>query len=220
MSDLIKLIMDNLTKIDEHVLLELDLRVFVDLNATSVNDTHITDEISSVFADNHELTFPQFFVVGDLVVVRFTFSDLEDTLVAFKRELEVFELFGIHRFEGHVELVLGGFISDAIELFAFEARVNSELIGVQLTHGHAAEIGVVLEALKARAFGRSDGAVVKEDFGSIELSTVCLDLVSECIISHRGSSISNLLYVDSNLLGVLLNADKEVLVNTGLVVGG
>jgi len=101
-SHLIKLIVNNFTEIDEHVLLELDLRVFVDLNATGVNDTHITDEVSSIFADNHELTFPQFFVVGDLVVVGFTFSDLEDTLVTFERELEVLELFGIHRFEGHV----------------------------------------------------------------------------------------------------------------------
>ena len=125
MSDFIKLVMDNFTEVDKHILLKLDLSVFVYLDATGVNDSHVSDEVSSIFADNHELTFPKLFVVRDLVVVRFTFSDLEDTLVSFERKLEVFKLFGIHRLEGHVELVLGGFVSDAIELLALEARADS-----------------------------------------------------------------------------------------------
>jgi hypothetical protein len=115
-----------------------------------VDDSHITDEISSVLANNHELTFPKLLVVGDLVMVTFTFSNLEDSLVSFERELEVLEFFGIYRLESHVELVLGSFISNTVKLLALETRVNSELVGVQLTHLHAAEVGVVLEHLETR----------------------------------------------------------------------
>ena len=34
MSDFIKLVMDNFTEVDKHILLKLDLSVFVDLDAT------------------------------------------------------------------------------------------------------------------------------------------------------------------------------------------
>jgi hypothetical protein len=85
-----------------------------------VDDSHITDEISSVLAHNHELTFPKLLVVGDLVMVTFTFSNLEDSLVSFERELEVLEFFGIYRLESHVELVLGSFISNTVKLLALE----------------------------------------------------------------------------------------------------
>ena len=55
MSDFIKLVMDNFTEVDKHILLKLNLSVFVDLDATGVNDSHVSDEVSSIFADNHEL---------------------------------------------------------------------------------------------------------------------------------------------------------------------
>lgn len=220
MSDLVKLVVNNLPEINKHVLLELDFGVFVDLNATGVYDTHIADEVSSIFADNHELTFPELFVVGDLVVVGLTFSDLEDTLVTFKGELEVLELLSVDRFESHVELVLGGFVGDALELLALEARVDLKLAGVQFTHFHAAEVGVVLEGFEAGAFaGRGDRAVVEEDFSGGESVRVGLDLVSESIVSHGGSGIGDLLHPDGDLLSVVLKVNKEVLVNAGLVVG-
>jgi len=178
-SDLIKLVVNNLTEINEHVLLELDFGIFVDLNTTGVYDTHIADKVSSIFADNHELTFPELFVVRDLVVVGFTFSDLEDTLVTLKGELEVLELLSVNGFESHVELVLGGFVSDALELLALEARVDVKLTGVQFTHFHAAEVGVVLEGFEAGAFaGSGDRAVIEEDFSGGESVRVGLDLIS------------------------------------------
>ena len=71
-----------------------------------MNDAEISDEILSVFLDNHELAFPELLVVGDLVVVGLTFTDLEDTLRAVDGDTKVLKLFSVNGFEGHVELVL------------------------------------------------------------------------------------------------------------------
>lgn len=147
MSDLIKLVVDYFTKINEHVLLELDFSVLVDLDTTSVNDTHVTDEVPSIFADDHELTLPELLVIGDLVVVAFTLSYLEDSRVSFERELEVLELFSVDGLKGHVKLMLGSFVGDTVELLAFKAGVDGELTLVEFTHFDAAEVGVVLEIL-------------------------------------------------------------------------
>lgn len=71
-----------------------------------MNDAEISDEILSVFLDNHKLAFPELLVVGDLVVVGLTFSNLEDTLRAVDGDTKVLKLFSVNGFEGHVELVL------------------------------------------------------------------------------------------------------------------
>lgn len=210
MSDLIELVVDHFTKINEHVLLELDFSVLVDLDATSVNDTHITDEVSSIFADDHELTFPELFVVGDLVVVTFTLSYLEDSRVTFERELEVLELFSVDGLKSHVKLMLGSFVSNAVKLLTFEARVDGELILVQLTHFNAAEVGVIMEILKSGIRVGSNLEIVNQEVVGVERIRVELDLVSNGVIPHGSTSISHLLYVDSNLLSIILESYDEV----------
>ena len=117
--------------------------------------------------------------------------------------------------------MLGGFVSNAIELLTFEARADGELVGVKLTHLHAAEVGVVLEALKSGVRVGGDRVVVEEDLSGVEFIGVDLNLVSEGVISHGGLTIiDTLLDVDGDLLGVSLDSHKEVLVDTSLVVSG
>ena len=127
-SHFVKLVVHDLTKVDEHILLQLDLSAFVDLDTRSVDNTHVSDEVTSVLADNHELTFPKLLVVGNLVVVRFTLTDLEDTGVSLEGEGEVLELLSVHRLEGQVESVLGGLVSQAVELLPLQTRVNTESV--------------------------------------------------------------------------------------------
>lgn len=77
---LVEVVMNDFTKINQSVLLDLNLSVHVNLNTRGVDNTEITDEVFAVFADNHELRLPQLLVVGDLVVVGLTFTNFEDTL--------------------------------------------------------------------------------------------------------------------------------------------
>ena len=79
MSDFIKVVVDNFTQVNEHILLDADFGVLVNLDAGGVHDTQITHVILAVLANDHQLRLPEFLVVRDLVVVRITFTDLEDT---------------------------------------------------------------------------------------------------------------------------------------------
>jgi hypothetical protein len=97
--DFVEVVVDNLTKVDEHILLNLNFSVLVDLYSGSVNDTQITHKVLSVLAHNHELRFPEFLVVGDLVVIGVTFTDLEDTRAAIKSDAETLDLFGVNSLE-------------------------------------------------------------------------------------------------------------------------
>jgi hypothetical protein len=90
-----------------------------------MDDSEITDEVLATLADNHELRFPKLLVVGDLVVVGLTLTDLVDTLGTIDGDLQVFELLGVNSFEFHVQLVGGGLIRDGFEAAA--AKVDRDL---------------------------------------------------------------------------------------------
>ena len=70
-----------------------------------MDDAKIADVIFAVLADDHELGLPELLVVGDLVVVGLTFTDLEDSLSSIDGDLEVLELFGVDSFESHMKFV-------------------------------------------------------------------------------------------------------------------
>jgi len=55
-----------------------------------VNNTQVTDKISTILADDHKLGFPEFFVVGDLVMVGVTFTDLENTGITVESDVQAF----------------------------------------------------------------------------------------------------------------------------------
>ena len=57
-SDLVKVVVNNFAKIDEHVLLDLNFSVLVDLYSRGVDDAEITDIVPSIFANNHQLGLP------------------------------------------------------------------------------------------------------------------------------------------------------------------
>ena len=102
---LVEMIVHHLTKINERVLLDLDSDGGIDLYAGGVHDTQIADVILAVLADNHQLRLPQFFVVGDLVVVGFAFADFEHAGGTVNTNLKIFQLVSVHSLEVHVELV-------------------------------------------------------------------------------------------------------------------
>ena len=78
----IEVVVHDFTQVNERILLDLNVCVHVNLDSGSVHDAEITDEVLAVLADNHELRLPELLVVGDLVVVGFSLTDLEDALCA------------------------------------------------------------------------------------------------------------------------------------------
>ena len=76
-SHLVEVVVYHLSKINERVLLDLNRGVHIYLDSRGVHHTQVTDVIFTVLADNHKLRFPELFVVGNLVMVSLTLSNLE-----------------------------------------------------------------------------------------------------------------------------------------------
>jgi len=103
--NLIEMIMDYFTKINERILLDLNAGVHIHLYARGMHNTKITYVVLSILADDHELRFPKLLVVRDLIVIGFTFTNFEDTSGAIDRDLQVLELLGIDSLEFHMQFV-------------------------------------------------------------------------------------------------------------------
>jgi hypothetical protein len=93
------MVVDNLTKIYEHVLLDLYLGVLVNLDPGCVDNAQVSHVVLAIFANDHELRLPELLVVRDLVVVRVTFTDLENALTTFKGDSKTLNLLCVNSFE-------------------------------------------------------------------------------------------------------------------------
>lgn len=92
-----------------------------------MDHTQIADEVLSVPAHDHELRLPQFLVVGDLVVVGLTLTNLEDASVAVKANGQVLDLLGVHSFEVQVKFVSGSLVRGALEWSPLKVNIQVEL---------------------------------------------------------------------------------------------
>ena len=90
-----------------------------------MNNTEITNVVLAILADDHKLGLPKFLIVRDLVVVGFTFTDLENTLGTINRDFEIFELFGINSLKFHVQFVGSCAVWECLKSAALE--VNRDL---------------------------------------------------------------------------------------------
>ena len=147
--NLVEVVMDHLAQVDEGVLLDLNLGVHVNLYSGGVNDAKIADEVLAALADDHELGFPELLVVGDLVVVSLTFTDLVDTLGAVDGDLQVLELLSINSLKFHVQLVGGSLIRDRLKSAAAKIDGDLKLLRRELAELDSAQVAVAVELVEA-----------------------------------------------------------------------
>jgi hypothetical protein len=102
---LVKVIVHNLSKVDDTALLNLHFTPLIQLNSGSVNKAQVSDKVLSVDCHDHKLGFPKLFVVWNLVVIGLTFSDLEASSVSFKSNLYILELLCVNTFKLHLEFL-------------------------------------------------------------------------------------------------------------------
>ena len=147
--NLVEVVMDHLAQVDEGVLLDLNLGVHVNLYSGGVNNAEIADEVLAALANDHELGLPELFVVGDLVVVGLTFTDLVDTLGAVDGDLQVLELLSIDSLEFHVQLMGGGLIRDRLKSAAAKIDGDLKLLRRELAELDRAQVAVAVEFVEA-----------------------------------------------------------------------
>ena len=115
MSHFVEMIVNNFTKINQHVLLYLNFSVFVDLYSWCVNDSKITDEIFTIFGNNHKLRLPKFFVIGDLVVICITFTNLENAKSSVEWDGQIFNFFSVNSLKIQVQFVSCCLVGNTLE---------------------------------------------------------------------------------------------------------
>jgi hypothetical protein len=142
----IEVVVYNLTKIHEGIFLNLNFSGLVDLDSGGMNNTQITDKVLSILANNHKLGLPKLFVVGDLVVVGLTLTDLEDTHVTIEADGEVLDFFGVNSLKVEVQFISGSLVGWAVERLSLEVDVHFNVGIRQLTEGDGVKILVVCEA--------------------------------------------------------------------------
>jgi hypothetical protein len=160
-----------------------------------VNDAEISDEILSVFLDNHKLAFPELLVVGDLVVVGLTFSNLEDTLRAVDGDTKVLKLFSVNGFEGHVELVLWSLVGQRLKDSALEVALSGQLFWRQFLELAGCEFLVLVESLKSGVVRHVEtGWIRGNQLLASKVTGIDLDLINQCVVAIGVASVDDLLH--------------------------
>lgn len=96
---LVEMIVDDLAKINNATLLDLNFGTLIQLDSGSVNESEVTDVVLATLVDDHELRLPEFFIVGNLIVVGFTLTNFENSTIALKRNLDILQLCRVDTFK-------------------------------------------------------------------------------------------------------------------------
>ena len=95
MSKFVKMVVNNLSYINNRAFLDLRFISQIKLHSGSVNITQISDVVFAVQNNDYKLRIHQLFVIWNLVMIWFTFSYFEDCAISFEVELNVFELVSV-----------------------------------------------------------------------------------------------------------------------------
>ena len=221
-SDLIKMVVDHLAKINQSILLDLDLSVHINLYSRGMDDTQVTDEVFAILTDNHELRFPQLLVVRDLVVIAFALTDLEDTLGTIDRDLQILELLSIDGLKLHVKFVRGSTVGQRLKSAALEVNRDLKIRWAQFTKVDRAQLRVIDKLSETRVSGgfKAWRAALNLLLALIEFPSVSLYLVLKGVVTDTGSGIHNLLDKLRDFVGIYIEAEDEVTGDGGILVSG
>ncbi len=105
MSGLIKVVVDDLSQVNQSSLLQLDLNAQVHLDPGGMHDAQVPDVELVALLDYHELTLPQLLIIGNLIMIVVALSYLELSQVSIEGDDCVLELIGVNIDEPHLELL-------------------------------------------------------------------------------------------------------------------
>ena len=89
-----------------------------------MDNSKISNVVFTTLANNHELGLPELFVVRDLIVVGFSFTDLEDALGSIDGDLQALELFSVNSLEIHVQFVGCSLVRQGLEAASREVNLD------------------------------------------------------------------------------------------------
>ena len=112
-----------------------------------MHDSQISNIEATVLRYDHELRLPQFFVVGNDVMIAVPFADLELSLISAELDLQVSELVGVDRCEAEDELALLLLVGRERESAAGHVESDLELVRSPVPRLDAPDVHRVEEGL-------------------------------------------------------------------------
>lgn len=180
-----------------------------------MNETEITDVVLTVLVNDHELGFPKFLVVRDLVMVLFTFSDLEDSTVSIKFDLDVLKLGGINTLELEFEGLLrkSGWSEDHFSLLEHTWGVDvlaGHILKSEATKRTILGFEVFKSGVVVNSIARSNGILSAED-GSLELCLVETELMLKSAVAVLIHGFTDKVLNDiTDNIGITIDAEYVV----------
>lgn len=89
MSGFVEMVVNNFAKINECAFLNLNFDSCIQLKAGCMNESDISHIVVSIYLANHELSLPQFLVIGNMIVSSFSFTHFEESAVTIESNFDV-----------------------------------------------------------------------------------------------------------------------------------
>ena len=180
------MVVNNLPEINNAALLNLDFSSLVKFNSRSVHESQVSDVVLASFVDDHELGLPEFLVIGNLIVVRFSLTNLEDSSVPLESDFDVLQFCSVDTFEFKFESLLRELFWTKNHFSSLEFANLVDVLARHIFQTEVSKLGIVLEVLHSWIeivlVSNSEGVCVGIA-GLLELSLVQLELVLQCTVS-------------------------------------
>lgn len=184
---LVKVVVNDLSEIDDTSFLNLNFRSFVKLHSGSMDETEISDVVLSTNIDDHELSFPKLLVVWNLVVVGLTFANFENTSVTLESDLDILELLSVDTLKFELESLFRDRIWSEDHLGLLQKTWVVEIFAWHIFERKVAENFVVFEVLESWVgvidVGSTEGVLVGVD-GTFEVGLIELELVLKGAVAN------------------------------------
>lgn len=143
MCQLVDMIVDDLTEINQGALMQLEGCLSSDLQSGGVHNTQVTDVEAAISAQDHKLRLPKLLVVCDHEVVAVTLTDLVLSGVAVELDFQVLELLCVNRSKAQGKLVFLAGVGENTECSTGHIQVSTSLGSIQIPRLDATHVNGV-----------------------------------------------------------------------------
>ena len=145
-----------------------------------MDKAEISDVILPTDVDDHELCFPKFLVVWDLIVIGLTFSDLENTSITLESDFHILELFGVDALKFELKSFFRNRIWSKNHFGLLQETWVVKVFAGHILEGQVSENLVIFEVLKSWVgvvnVGSPKGILVGIN-GTLEVGLIKLELM-------------------------------------------
>ena len=113
-----------------------------------MDESKISNVVLSSKRDDHELSLPKLFVVWNLIMVGFTFTNLENSSVSLEDDFDVLQLLGVNTLKLEHELLVWDHLWFKNHLSLLENTWGIDILSGHILQTERVKVLLVLEVLE------------------------------------------------------------------------